>query len=82
MPNTAKCLMWVVYRQEIHGKPTGANAVCEQGEWDAMGHAQLAQRSLIRSGIVSEGEAEQLARSSPICTSRNDTSISAADTSF
>jgi len=38
------------------------NAVCEQEVWDAMDKARPGFYTLIRSGIPTEGEAEQLAR--------------------
>jgi hypothetical protein len=56
---------WVVYRMTVHGKPSGMNAVCEQGEWDAMELAQPGHHTLILAGITNEGEAERLARSAP-----------------
>jgi hypothetical protein len=54
---------WVVYRMTIHGKPTGMNAVCEQGEWEAMERVAPGYHKLILAGITHEGEAERLARS-------------------
>ena len=54
---------WVVYRMTLRGKTTGMSAVCEQSEWEAMELAQPGHHTLIRAGITSEGEAEQLARS-------------------
>jgi hypothetical protein len=74
MKMTEKCSLWVVYRMEIKGKPIGANAVCEQGEWDAMERAHPAHRKLIQEGIANEGEAERLARSSPIDTTTDEIS--------
>ncbi len=56
---------WVVYRMTIRGKASGMNAVCEQGEWDAMERIKPGRHTLIRAGIANEGEAEQLARSEP-----------------
>lgn len=53
---------WVVYAVLIKGEPTGANAVCEQAEWDAMEHARPGGHRLIRSGIPNEAVAERLAR--------------------
>ncbi|MDB5309581.1 MAG: hypothetical protein JWO38_3783 [Gemmataceae bacterium] len=53
---------WVVYRTAVKGQPTGVNAVCEAGEWEAMQAAQPGVLTLIQSGIASEGEAERLAR--------------------
>ena len=46
------------------------NAVCEQCEWDAMELAQPGRHALIQAGITNEGEAERLARSSPVDTAR------------
>ena len=66
MRNTERSSSWVVFRMEIKGKSIGANAVCEQDEWDAMQRTHPGQRQLIQEGIASEGEAERLARSSPI----------------
>ena len=53
---------WVVYLMTVHGKPSGMNAVCEQGEWEAMERAAPGYHTLVRSGIASESEAERLAR--------------------
>ncbi len=66
MRKTEKCLAWVVYRMEIHGKPIAGNAVCEQGEWDAMEIVSPGRRKLVQAGIASESEAESLARNSPL----------------
>jgi hypothetical protein len=63
---TQQPMSWVVYRMTIHGKATGMNAVCEQGEWDAMELAQPGRHMLILAGITNEVEAERLARSSPV----------------
>jgi hypothetical protein len=52
---------WVVYL--MTGKKTnGMKAVCEKTEWDAMEKAKPGQHQLIQEGIVSESEAELLAR--------------------
>jgi len=61
-----KTLLWVVYRMTIHGKASGMNAVCEQGEWDIMERAKPGCHTLILAGITNEGEAEQLARNTPV----------------
>jgi hypothetical protein len=53
---------WVVYKMTVRGTPDSRNAVCEQGEWDALELAQPGLHQLIRAGIASEGEAERLAR--------------------
>jgi hypothetical protein len=66
MRKTEECMSWVVYRMTIHGKVSGMNAVCEQGEWDAMELVQPGHHALIQAGITNEGEAERLARSSPV----------------
>lgn len=52
---------WVVYRMTITGAP-GGNAVCEQGEWDAMERSNPGYHTLVKAGITSEEEAEKLAR--------------------
>src|SRR5437868_4241118 len=62
MRKTEESVLWVVYRMAIYGKPTEMNAICEQGEWDAMELAQPGVHTLIRAGIPNEGEAERLAR--------------------
>lgn len=62
MREVEQCESWVVYLMTLHGKKAGVNAVCEQGEWDAMELARPGYHKLIKSGITNEGEAEQLAR--------------------
>src|SRR5262249_32629167 len=44
----------------------GRNAVCAQGEWDAMERANPGHHTLVKGGIATEGEAERLARSTPM----------------
>ena len=66
MTNSEKSLSWVVYRMTIHGKPSGMNAVCGQGEWEAMELAQPGYHTLVQAGIATEGEAERLARIRPV----------------
>jgi hypothetical protein len=56
-----EAVLWVVYRMTIHRKPS-VNAVCEQGEWDAMERSRPGYHTLVRCGIASESEAEMLAR--------------------
>ena len=63
MSKTEKSTLWVVYRMTIHRKATGLNAVCEQGEWEAMERAQPGYHTLVLAGITNEAEAERLARS-------------------
>ena len=55
-----------MYRMTIRGKPNGVNAVCEQDEWEAMEIAAPGYHTLILAGITNEGEAERLARTSPL----------------
>jgi hypothetical protein len=62
MPKPEKVVAWVVYRMTLHGRPTGVNAVCQQGEWDEMEAKQPGYHTLIQAGIANEGEAERLAR--------------------
>jgi len=65
MRKTEQVVSWVVYRMTLHGKPNGMNAVCDQGEWEAMERIKPGYHTLVRSGITNEGEAERLARSDP-----------------
>ncbi len=55
---------WVVYKMKLVG-PAGANAVCEQTEWDEMERINPGYHTLVRQGIASEAEAERLAREAP-----------------
>jgi len=66
MRKTEEATLWVVYRMKTRGKIAGVNAVCEQGEWEAMELFKPGIHTLIRAGITNEGEAERLARSSPV----------------
>lgn len=66
MNKTEKPKLWVVYRMTIHNKAIGVNAVCKQSEWDAMELARPGYHTLIKAGITNEGEAERLARSTPV----------------
>ncbi|MDB5312764.1 MAG: hypothetical protein JWO38_6966 [Gemmataceae bacterium] len=62
MRRTNRFETWVVYRMTLRGVASPVNAVCEQGEWDAMEAARPGHHVLVRAGITSEGEAERLAR--------------------
>ena len=62
-PETA--VSWVVYQSPIRNKREALAAVCEQSEWDAMELAQPGHYTLVRAGILNEGEAERLARYGP-----------------
>ena len=57
-----KIASWVVYRMTLRGNKGQVNAVCDQSEWDAIEKLNPGFHTLIRSGIVTEGEAEQFAR--------------------
>jgi hypothetical protein len=61
---TEKMGPWVVYKMTLHGKVDGVkvNAVCSQGEWDAMELSRPGYHTLVRAGIGTEGEAERVAR--------------------
>jgi hypothetical protein len=62
MRMTEEASSWVVYQMNLHGKPLGTNAVCEQAEWDEMEADRPGYHTLIRAGITNECEAEKLAR--------------------
>jgi hypothetical protein len=62
MSKADEAVSWVVYKMTVSGKPSAGNAVCEQGEWDAMELEQPGCHTLVRAGITNEGEAERLAR--------------------
>jgi hypothetical protein len=62
MRYTQRTASWVVYSAPVYQKAGGMNAVCEQEVWDAMEKARPGFYTLIRGGIATEGEAEQLAR--------------------
>jgi hypothetical protein len=58
----APVVTWVVYETDVRRGPHGAKAVCEQSEWDAMELARPGYRTLLLNGIMSEADAEKLAR--------------------
>ena len=62
MRTTMRATAWVVYKMTIHGKQGDINAVCEQGEWDAMELERPGYHVLVRDHIANEVEAEALAR--------------------
>jgi hypothetical protein len=66
---------WVVYKMTLWGKTPGANAVCEQAEWDEMQLARPGHHTLIREGVTSEAAAEKLARESPGGTAAKQASL-------
>jgi hypothetical protein len=57
-----KVEVWAVYHSPMKGCPEGVRAVCSQEEWEAMDLAKPGFRTLVRGHIMSEGEAERLAR--------------------
>src|SRR5258707_216594 len=65
MRTTEKAALWVVYRMTVYGKPSGATAVCDQREWDAVDLARPGYHTLLLAGIASEAQAERLARGGP-----------------
>jgi hypothetical protein len=58
----AESQSWVVYRMTLGKHEAPMNAVCQQGEWEALERARPGYHTLIRSGIPTEREAELLAR--------------------
>ncbi len=62
MSQPQRIVSWVVYLMTLHKQPGGMNAICEQSEWDEMERARPGYHTLIRAGILNEGEAERLAR--------------------
>src|SRR5437762_5640447 len=52
MKKTGESMMWVIYRMTIHGKASGMNAVCEQGEAVKMG---LSWKALSRGLALERG---------------------------
>ena len=63
MRNQRLVTSWVVYRTSFQGTGGSRTGVCEQADWDAMEEAKPGVQTLIRGGIASESEAEQMARS-------------------
>jgi len=59
---TEVAVAWVVYRMALQKNPVGGVVICEQAEWDEMERARPGYHTLIREGIPSETEAENLAR--------------------
>jgi hypothetical protein len=62
MRKLEEAVAWVAYKIAIRGKHGGQNAVCEQGEWEAMEMANPGYHILIQANITNECEAEKLAR--------------------
>ncbi len=64
MRKTNRAELWVVYQRTwtVQRKLVVSNAVCEQGEWEALEQAEPGVYTLVRARIASEEEAEKLAR--------------------
>ena len=62
MRKVEKVLGWAVYLMPVRGRAELMNPVCEQKEWDAMELARPGYFTLVQANIVSEAEAEKLAR--------------------
>jgi hypothetical protein len=58
----AEKVSWVVYLMTIHNRADKLMAVCEQSEWEAMELNRPGYHQLVREGIVTENEAELIAR--------------------
>lgn len=73
MRKTNQAEFWVVYQRTwtVLRRAIVSNAVCEQGEWEAMEKAEPGVHTLIRGKIRSEKEAEALARGTSGDTFRN-----------
>jgi L-asparaginase II len=52
---------WVVYHV-LQGKNAGMRAVCQQSEWETLDLRYPGVNERVQTGIVSETEAEKLAR--------------------
>jgi hypothetical protein len=52
---------WVVY-ESVDGPRSGMKSVCEDSEWETIASSKNGNVKLIKKGIVSESEAEKLAR--------------------
>lgn len=53
---------WAVYHIAAKGKDSARNALCDQGDWEAIERVGAGSCTLIRANITNEGEAERLAR--------------------
>ena len=53
---------WVVYERPVKGSDSSVSVVCSQAEWDELDRDQPGRQTLVQSGIVSEAEAERVAR--------------------
>jgi len=60
--NATKTRSWVVYRMTVPGELQTFKAVCERSEWEAIDRLRPGYHVLLQDGIMTEGEAERLAR--------------------
>lgn len=61
MPSTG-AMEWVVYSCPVKGSPDPVRGVCPRADWEALDRAKPGHFTLVRAGIMNEGEAERLAR--------------------
>ena len=61
MRETENVEAWVVY-EAVQGNDIGRKSVCQQSEWEAIDSRHPGHNMLIQGGIMSETEAEKLAR--------------------
>jgi hypothetical protein len=59
-------MSWVVYQVSLGRDVSRMNIVCEQGEWEAMELALLGDRTLVRAGMPTVGEARRFAKAVPL----------------
>jgi hypothetical protein len=71
MRNYRQATSWVVYRTSFQGTAGSRTGVCDQTEWEAMEVAKPGVQTLIRGGIASESEAEQMARTAGYDTNKS-----------
>ena len=61
MRETEKVEAWVIY-EAVQGTDVGRKSVCPQSEWEAINARHPGHNKLVQGGIMSETEAEKLAR--------------------
>ncbi|HEY2250209.1 MAG TPA: hypothetical protein VGH74_04070 [Planctomycetaceae bacterium] len=61
MRETEKVQVWVVY-EAVKGTDIGRKSLCQQSEWEAIESRHPGHNRLVQGGIMSESEAEKLAR--------------------
>ncbi len=63
--STSPAESWVVYQTTFGPKSAPMSVVCEQSEWEALERSTPGRRTLLRSGIPTEAQAESFARGAP-----------------